>query len=47
MMTKVVLAATIGVGLRRWVPHQILRVVTAGMCLLMGVLAAFEGVVDG
>jgi Ca2+/H+ antiporter, TMEM165/GDT1 family len=44
MFTKVVLAATVGVGLQRWVPRAVLRVVTAALCLVMGVLSAIAAI---
>jgi putative Ca2+/H+ antiporter (TMEM165/GDT1 family) len=42
MFTKVAVAATLGMGFRRWVPHRILRPITTATCVLMAVLAAFR-----
>jgi Ca2+/H+ antiporter, TMEM165/GDT1 family len=37
MLTKIVLSATVGLGLRRWVPVRALRVASAAACLVMAV----------
>lgn len=40
MLTKGLLAITLGRGLRRHIPGHVLRPVSAGLCLLMGVVSA-------
>jgi putative Ca2+/H+ antiporter (TMEM165/GDT1 family) len=42
MLTKACLAVTLGIGLRRWVPRDVVRVVSVVVCLIMGLLAAFR-----
>jgi putative Ca2+/H+ antiporter (TMEM165/GDT1 family) len=42
MMTKGILAMTLGVSLRNYVPQRILRYATSGICATMGILAAFR-----
>ena len=42
MMTKAILAMTLGAGLGRRVPRKILRYATSGICAVMGFLAAFR-----
>ncbi len=42
MMTKGILAMTLGAGLRSRVPKNVLRYVTSGICVTMGILAAFR-----
>jgi putative Ca2+/H+ antiporter (TMEM165/GDT1 family) len=42
MMTKGILAMTLGAGLRSRVPRQVLRYATCAICLAMGILAAFR-----
>lgn len=42
MVTKIVLAATLGASLRRWVPQTALRLVTTIVCVVMCLLAAFQ-----
>ncbi len=41
LITKGLLALTLGQGLRKYVPQHILRPVSAGLCLLMGIVSAF------
>lgn len=45
MLTKVLLALTVGIGIRRWVPFNIVRIATASLCLVMAILAATDLVV--
>ena len=40
LLTKGLLAVTLGRGLRRHIPGHVLRHVSAGLCLLMGVVSA-------
>jgi hypothetical protein len=40
LLTKGLLAITLGRGLRRHIPGQVLRPISAGLCLLMGVVSA-------
>ncbi len=42
MMTKGVLALTLGASLRRRVPRDILRCGTSGLCMVMGILAVLR-----
>lgn len=42
MVTKAALAVTLGVGLRRFVPQHVVRVVTVMLCVVMGCLAALR-----
>jgi len=42
MFTKACLAVTLGIGLRRWVPRDVVRVVSVLVCLAMGLLAAWR-----
>src|ERR1017187_3615206 len=42
MMTKGILAMSLGVGLRNRVPRNVLRYATSGICLAMGILAVFR-----
>lgn len=42
LVTKGVLAMTLGVGLRKHVPQKILRPVTISLCLFMGVASALQ-----
>lgn len=42
MLTKACLAVSLGIGLRRWVPRDAVRVVSVLLCLAMGLLAAFQ-----
>lgn len=42
MMTKGILAMTLGAGLRSRVPVPVLRYATCGICVTMGILAAFR-----
>jgi putative Ca2+/H+ antiporter (TMEM165/GDT1 family) len=42
MMTKGILAMTLGTGLRKRVPENVLRYATSGICAAMGILAAFR-----
>jgi putative Ca2+/H+ antiporter (TMEM165/GDT1 family) len=42
MTTKACLAVTLGIGLRRYVPHRVVRIVTVLLCITMGLLAAFR-----
>ena len=42
MVTKSALAATLGVGLRRWLPRPALRYGAVSLCIVMGFLAAFR-----
>jgi len=42
MVTKASLAVTLGIGLRRYVPLRVVRLVTVLVCLTMGILAAFR-----
>lgn len=42
MFTKACLAVTLGIGLRRWVPRDVVRVVSVLVCLAMGLLAALR-----
>ncbi|SRR6266702_709218 len=39
LVTKAILATTVGMGIRRWVPRQPLRVTAVSMLVLMGMLA--------
>jgi putative Ca2+/H+ antiporter (TMEM165/GDT1 family) len=42
MITKGAFAVTLGIGLRRFAPHRAIRVVTVLVCVIMGLLAAFQ-----
>jgi len=42
MMTKGILAITLGANLRSRVPREVLRYATFGLCLAMGILAVFR-----
>lgn len=42
MFTKACLAVTLGIGLRKWVPRNVVRVVSVLVCLTLGLLAAFR-----
>jgi Ca2+/H+ antiporter, TMEM165/GDT1 family len=42
LVTKACLAVTLGIGLRRWVPRDVVRVVSVVICVIMGLLAAFR-----
>jgi len=42
MMTKGLLAMTLGAGLRSRAPKHVLRYATCGICVAMGILAAFR-----
>jgi Ca2+/H+ antiporter, TMEM165/GDT1 family len=42
MITKAGLAVTMGIGLRRWVPREVVRLVTVALCVVMGLLAALR-----
>jgi Ca2+/H+ antiporter, TMEM165/GDT1 family len=42
MVAKGILALTVGVGLRRYVPHNVLRYGAASICLAMSILSAFR-----
>lgn len=42
LLTKAALALTLGVGLRRWVSQRIVRGGTVTLCVIMGLLAAFQ-----
>jgi Ca2+/H+ antiporter, TMEM165/GDT1 family len=42
MLTKVTVAATFGVGFRRWAPGRVLRPIITSICLVMAALAAFR-----
>lgn len=39
LLTKGLLAITLGRGLRRYIPGHVLRPVSAGLCLLMGIVS--------
>jgi putative Ca2+/H+ antiporter (TMEM165/GDT1 family) len=45
LMTKGILAMTLGLGLRHRIPLKALRVVSVGLCLTMGIISAFRLVV--
>ncbi|MEO7093853.1 MAG: TMEM165/GDT1 family protein [Polyangiales bacterium] len=42
MIVKATFAVTAGLGLRRWVPSRVVRLVSVSLCVLMAVLAAFR-----
>lgn len=42
MLTKAGLGATLGIGLRRFVPQQVVRFASFSVCCVMGLLAAFR-----
>jgi putative Ca2+/H+ antiporter (TMEM165/GDT1 family) len=42
LMTKGLLALTLGFGLRKHIPQRILRPISAGLCLIMGIVSAIE-----
>jgi putative Ca2+/H+ antiporter (TMEM165/GDT1 family) len=42
MITKVTCAVVLGMGIQKWVPKRVLRPITAGACLLLGVVAALR-----
>lgn len=42
MMTKGILAITLGANLRIWIPRHVLRYATFALCLAMGILAVFR-----
>ena len=42
LITKAILAMTVGVSLRRWVPERTLRYRVLGLCLTMGTLSALK-----
>lgn len=44
LVTKGLLALTLGRGLRKWVPLHVLRSVSVGLCLVMGLISAISPV---
>jgi putative Ca2+/H+ antiporter (TMEM165/GDT1 family) len=46
LLTKGLLAVTLGRGLRRHIPGRVLRPVSAALCLLMGVVSAVATMLD-
>ncbi|MDT5269632.1 MAG: Ca2+/H+ antiporter, family [Acidobacteriota bacterium] len=46
LLTKGLLAVTLGRGLRRHIPGHVLRPVSAALCLLMGVVSAVATMLD-
>jgi putative Ca2+/H+ antiporter (TMEM165/GDT1 family) len=46
LLTKGLLAVTLGRGLRRHIPGHVLRPVSAALCLLMGVVSAAATMLD-
>jgi len=42
MITKALLAMTLGFGLRKWVPKKILRYCAVVVCLVMGILSVLK-----
>jgi putative Ca2+/H+ antiporter (TMEM165/GDT1 family) len=45
LLTKGVLAMTLGIGLRNRLPKNTLRLVSASLCLVMGMVSALKLVV--
>jgi putative Ca2+/H+ antiporter (TMEM165/GDT1 family) len=42
LMTKGLLALTVGMSLRRWMPRRLLRLGACGVCLALGLVSAFR-----